>query len=102
MATRAGNDPSSFSSMGEGDDTSLNDTLSTTGSSSGMSGDPMGEGGGSRSAMTGQDDLLARVVRGAHETVDRLAESAAPHVQRLQEGMSQANDKLHERSGQMR
>lgn len=32
------------------------------------------------------DDVLARVVHGAHETIDRLAETAAPHVQRLSEG----------------
>lgn len=32
------------------------------------------------------DDMLGRVVQGAHQTIDRLAETAAPHVQRLQEG----------------
>lgn len=31
------------------------------------------------------DDMLGRVVQGAHQTIDRLAETAAPHVQRLQE-----------------
>ena len=33
-------------------------------------------------------DMLDRVVQGAHETIDRLAETAAPHVLRLQEGVS--------------
>jgi ElaB/YqjD/DUF883 family membrane-anchored ribosome-binding protein len=70
--------------------------------SSAMPGDSMGEGGSARSPLAGQDDLLARVVRGAHETVDRLAETAAPHVHRLQEGVAQAGGKLHERSDQMR
>jgi ElaB/YqjD/DUF883 family membrane-anchored ribosome-binding protein len=36
---------------------------------------------------TTQDDMLSRVVQGAHQTIDRLAETAAPHVQRLQEGV---------------
>jgi ElaB/YqjD/DUF883 family membrane-anchored ribosome-binding protein len=34
------------------------------------------------------EDLMARVVAGAHHTIDRLAESAAPHVERLQEAGS--------------
>ena len=32
-------------------------------------------------------DVLNRVVQGAHHTIDRLAETAAPHVQRLQDGI---------------
>ena len=36
---------------------------------------------------TQNDDMLTRVVQGAHQTIDRLADSAAPHVQRLQEGV---------------
>ena len=38
--------------------------------------------------------LLDRVVRGAHETIDRLAETAAPHVQKLEETVGSAGDKL--------
>ena len=30
----------------------------------------------------GHDDVLARVVQGAHETIDRVAEQAAPHMHR--------------------
>jgi ElaB/YqjD/DUF883 family membrane-anchored ribosome-binding protein len=57
----------------------------------------------SASAASGDgSDMFARVVQGAHETVDRLAETAAPHVQRLQEGMSSAGDLLGSRSGEMR
>lgn len=37
-------------------------------------------------------DVLTRVVRGAHQTVDRLAETAAPQVQRLQEGVASARE----------
>ena len=32
--------------------------------------------------------MLSRVVQGAHQTIDRLAGTAAPHVQRLQEGVA--------------
>lgn len=47
-------------------------------------------------------DVMSRVVQGAHATIDRVADSAAPHVQRLQQGMASASDSLHERSGQAR
>jgi ElaB/YqjD/DUF883 family membrane-anchored ribosome-binding protein len=36
---------------------------------------------------TRDDDMLGRVVQGAHQTIDRLAETAAPHVKRLQDGV---------------
>jgi len=49
-----------------------------------------------------QGDVMSRVVQGAHATIDRVADSAAPHVQRLQQGMASASDSLHERSGQAR
>ncbi len=64
------------------------------GSSSGM-GSSIGSG-------TDAPKMLDRVVQGAHATIDRLAETAAPHVQRLQEGMSSASDTLHNRAGQAR
>jgi len=49
-----------------------------------------------------QPPLMERVVQGAHETIDRLAERAAPHVQRVQESVSGANEMLHERADQAR
>lgn len=48
------------------------------------------------------NDLMRRVVQSAHATIDRLADSAAPHVQRLQQSMSGANDSVHARAGQAR
>ena len=52
---------------------------------------------------TGQHkDVLAQVVQGAHNTVDRLAETAAPHVQRLQEGVNSASEMLQSRTDQAR
>jgi len=47
-------------------------------------------------------EVLQRVVQGAHQTIDRLAETAAPHVQRLQESMNSAGDTLQHRSEQAR
>ena len=48
------------------------------------------------------DQLLGRVVQGAHEGIDRLAESAAPHLQRLQEGVSAAGDTLRHEADEAR
>ncbi len=55
----------------------------------------------SASAKSGQE-VLDRVVRGAHDTVDRLAETVAPHVQRLSQGIGHAGDSVHSRAGEMR
>ena len=49
-----------------------------------------------------QGDLLTRVVQGAHQTIDRLAETAAPHAQRLQERVASAGNLLHGRAEQAR
>ena len=38
------------------------------------------------------EHLLDRVVQGAHDGIDALADTAAPHVQRLQEGFAVARD----------
>lgn len=49
-----------------------------------------------------QDELLQRVVQGAHDTIDRLAERAAPHVSRVQEGVHDANERLHAKADALR
>lgn len=49
-----------------------------------------------------QPHLLERVVQAAHGTIDRLAALAAPHAQRLEEGVSSANELLHQRADQAR
>ena len=53
---------------------------------------------------TGQahSDSFERVVQGAHHTIDRLAETAAPHVQRLQDSVATAGETLHSRAHQVR
>jgi len=65
---------------------------STAGANPSSQGSHLGEG----------KDLLARVVQGAHQTIDRLADTAAPHVQKLQDGMSSAGDMVSERADQAR
>jgi ElaB/YqjD/DUF883 family membrane-anchored ribosome-binding protein len=57
--------------------------------------------GGANGSASG-DELLQRVVQGAHQTIDRLAERAAPHVQRLSTGVTDANDMLHTKTGEWR
>ena len=46
--------------------------------------------------------LLDRVVRGAHETIDRLAETAAPHVHKLEETVGHAGEKLQANASRAR
>lgn len=48
------------------------------------------------------NDLVNRMAQSAHQTIDRLAGHAAPHVQHLQDSMGTANAKLHERADQVR
>ncbi len=57
-----------------------------------------GAGLPSSNTSNAQDDVLARVVQGAHHTIDRMAETAAPHVQRLQKSVSETGELLHERT----
>ena len=49
-----------------------------------------------------QSEVLNRVVQGAHHTIDKLAETAAPHVQRLEQGVSSASESLHARADHVR
>ncbi len=46
--------------------------------------------------------VLNNVVEGAHKTIDRLAETAVPHVQRLQEGVASASGALNAGVGKAR
>lgn len=47
-------------------------------------------------------ELMGRVVRGAHETIDRLADSAAPTVRHIGERLSSAEETLHAKTDQLR
>ena len=77
-------------------------TSDTAGSTSAASGTTGASSTGTGSTLPPASEMLNRVVQGAHHTIDRLAETAAPKVQRLQEGVLGANDKLHERADQVR
>jgi ElaB/YqjD/DUF883 family membrane-anchored ribosome-binding protein len=57
---------------------------------------------GSEKAPPATVGLLRNAVQGAHETIDRLAESAAPAVRKLGESFSAAEDTLHAKSDQLR
>ena len=47
-------------------------------------------------------DILSRVVKGAHEAIDRLAETAAPHVHRLEDSVGTAGVSMRTRADQAR
>lgn len=75
------------------------------GSSSSASRTGSAQGGmGSTSTLSPNagDDLLNRVVQGAHETIDRLAGTAAPHVHRLQEQVASAGETLNVKASDVR
>lgn len=48
------------------------------------------------------DEILTRVVKGAHDTIDRLAEQAAPQLQLLQEGVAGASGTLQDQAHRLR
>lgn len=45
-------------------------------------------------------DLMSRVVQGAHDTIDRLADSAVPAVRQFGESLSGAEQALHAKAEQ--
>ncbi len=76
-------------------------TESTFPTSDGLSsGSPMSstsprlDGGPSTNAASGED-LVRRVAQGAHQTIDRLADTALPAVGKLQSSVEGMGDKLH-------
>ncbi len=71
--------------------------------SSTPSGTTSGSGGNGSSAAGGQaGDVLSRVVQGAHSAIDRMAETAAPAVQRVQDGVQSASDTLSRKADDAR
>jgi hypothetical protein len=91
---------SSSSNSGLSGASGASGTSATTGSDS-VSGNDSGSVSGA-GAQGGGQEALDRVVRTAHDTVDRLAQSVAPHVQRLTQGGSNTNEALHARVDQAR
>jgi ElaB/YqjD/DUF883 family membrane-anchored ribosome-binding protein len=45
---------------------------------------------------TTSNDVLGGVVQGAHETIDKLAQTVEPHVRRLQEGIGTRAEHMKE------
>ena len=74
-------------------------TPQTLHSENDLSAAPPMPNGDSASASAG---LITRVVRGAHDTIDRLAESATPQLAHLERGLSQAGDALHDKTDLLR
>ena len=94
MGSSSYGNPSSSSNIGLDDGSSVG-TLpeSNSGSNYGSSNSAIGNSG---------TDLMSRVVQGAHQTIDRLAETAAPHVQKLTQNVNSAGSALHDRADQAR
>jgi ElaB/YqjD/DUF883 family membrane-anchored ribosome-binding protein len=57
---------------------------------------------GSNGAGVRQQALTDRMAQGAHHTIDRLAETAAPHVERLEEALSGAGVRLKNQAQRVR
>ena len=57
---------------------------------------------GSEKAPSAAVGLLNQAVQGAHDSLDRLAGSAAPAVKQLGESVSAARDALHGKTDQLR
>ncbi|HLL13272.1 MAG TPA: hypothetical protein VK439_11340 [Rubrivivax sp.] len=62
----------------------------------------LGTSAGSTTATRPQSDVLTRVVQGAHNAIDKLADTVAPHVQRLEQGVGTASESLHLRADHAR
>lgn len=77
-------------------------TAERTASGSARSGAATGGTGSYGQSSNAGDDLLNRVVQGAHEAIDRLAGAAAPHVHRLQEQVASAGETLNVKASDVR
>lgn len=77
-------------------------TSEGTPSGTARAGTATGSTGSSGQSSNAGDDLLNRVVQGAHEAIDRLAGTAAPHVHRLQEQVASAGETLNVKASDVR
>lgn len=57
---------------------------------------------GSEKAPPAAVGMLKQAVQGAHNTIDRLADGAAPAVRKLGESISAAGETLHAKTDQLR
>jgi ElaB/YqjD/DUF883 family membrane-anchored ribosome-binding protein len=77
---------------------STDNGLSRPASSTGTAGSSLG---GSGYTTSSSDDTIARVKQTAHDTVDRLADKAAPAIERVKSSMSGMSDSMHARGEQL-
>jgi len=47
-------------------------------------------------------EMMTRVVKGAHETIDQIAERAMPPLEQLEHGLAQTGGALHDKAEQWR
>lgn len=47
-------------------------------------------------------EMMTRVVKGAHETIDHIAERATPTLEQLEQGLTQTGEVLHDKAEQWR
>jgi len=62
----------------------------------------VGDAGDGADGGAHRGELLDRVVRTAHSTIDRLADTAAPHVSRLSQTLNEAGERVQDGAGQVR
>ena len=60
-----------------------------------------GGSGGSSTEGGRSDEIMERVVQGAHKAVDRVAEKAAPAVERLKQRVDGAAETVHSQTERM-
>ena len=54
------------------------------------------------SPVVHQQPLTDRMAQGAHHTIDRLAETAAPHIERMEEALAEATGHLKDQAQHVR
>jgi len=57
---------------------------------------------GSNGAAAHQQPLTDRMTQGAHQTIDRLAETAAPHIERVEGALADASGHVKDQVRQVR
>ncbi len=78
------------------DDAAFPRSVSTSPSSSGGTGAGAAYSSGDRSTNPASaNDMVGRVAQGAHSTIDKIADRATPHVQRLQDGYHETEQLVH-------
>ena len=97
MATSSNDKPSQSSPFPTSDSMSGN-----TGSNASNAGGATRSGDGQAGGSGSGEELMERVVQGAHKAVDRVAEKAAPAVERIKHRVDNAAETVHSQTDRMR